>query len=101
MLGNVVPLWETMLALIKLRAVIIPTTTLIRGADLEDRLVRGAVKAVVAESAVTERFTEVHAPAVRICVGSECSGWTSFDSSARCSPSFQPQGPTHVDETLL
>ena len=101
MLGNVVPLWETMLALIKLRAVIVPTTTLIRGADLEDRLGRGAVKAVVADATLTERFTEIHAPAVKICVGGRQSGWTSFDSSERCSASFQPQGPTHVDDTLL
>jgi len=46
MLGNVIPLWETMLAVIKLGAVMIPATTLLQRAELEDRLVRGCVRAV-------------------------------------------------------
>lgn len=101
MLGNVVPLWETMLALMKLRAVIVPTTTLIRGADLDDRLVRGAVLAVVTDAALTGHFTGAHAPEVKICVGGTQSGWTSFDSSERYSASFQARGLTHADDTLL
>jgi len=101
MLGNVVPLWETVLALIKLRAVIVPTTTLIRGKDLEDRLVRGAVKAVVAEATLAEHFNEVHAPPVKFSVGGQAAGWMPFESSERYSADFQPQGPTHVSETLL
>src|ERR1700722_6080912 len=34
MLGNVIPLWETMLAAMKLGAVVIPATTLLNTADL-------------------------------------------------------------------
>ena len=45
MLGNVVALWETMLATIKLGAVMIPATTLLQREDLEDRLTRGNVRA--------------------------------------------------------
>ena len=41
MLGNVVPLWEVMLAAIKLGAVIIPASTLLQPADLADRISRG------------------------------------------------------------
>ena len=37
MLGNVVPLWETMLAAMKLGAVIIPATTLLESDELKDR----------------------------------------------------------------
>ena len=37
MLGNVVPLWEIMLAAIKLGAVVIPATTLLNTDDLRDR----------------------------------------------------------------
>src|SRR5579872_2565626 len=44
MLGNVAPLWETMLAVIKLGAVMIPATTLLQREDLQDRLERGAVR---------------------------------------------------------
>ncbi|MEO8716125.1 MAG: AMP-binding protein, partial [Acetobacteraceae bacterium] len=46
MLGNVVPLWETMLAAIKLGAVVIPATTLLTPDDLRDRFERGLVRHV-------------------------------------------------------
>ncbi len=47
MLGNVVPLWETMLAAIKLGAVVIPATTLLTRDDLLDRFDRGCARHVV------------------------------------------------------
>ena len=47
MLGNVPPLWETMLAMIKLGAVIIPATTLLTANDVADRIARGRVKHIV------------------------------------------------------
>ena len=51
MLGNVAPLWEVMLAAMKLGAVIIPASTLLQPADLADRFARGQVRHVVAETA--------------------------------------------------
>src|SRR4051812_49636453 len=48
LLGNVVPLWETMLAAMKLGVVVIPATTLLTADELRDRLDRGKAKAVVA-----------------------------------------------------
>ena len=44
MLGKIAPLWETMLAAMKLGAVVIPATTLLAPADLEDRVRRGRVR---------------------------------------------------------
>src|SRR6201995_4825829 len=44
LLGNVVPLWETMLASIKLGVVVIPATTLLTPDELQDRLDRGPAK---------------------------------------------------------
>ena len=41
MLGNQVELWESMLAIMKLGAVIMPTTTAVGPADLVDRISRG------------------------------------------------------------
>lgn len=41
MLGNEVPLWESMLAAIKIGAVMIPATTLLATDDLADRIERG------------------------------------------------------------
>ena len=48
MLGNVAPLWETMLAAMKLGAVIVPATTLLTRNDLADRFARGRVSHVIA-----------------------------------------------------
>ena len=42
MLGNQIELWEMVLAIMKLGAVLIPATTLLGPADLRDRVDRGA-----------------------------------------------------------
>jgi acetyl-CoA synthetase len=44
LLGNVVPLWETMLAAMKLGVVVIPATTLLTPDELRDRLDRGRAR---------------------------------------------------------
>src|SRR3981189_1639978 len=46
LLGNVIPLWETMLAAMKLGVVVIPATTLLTPDELRDRLDRGRAKVV-------------------------------------------------------
>ena len=52
MLGNVVPLWEVMLAAMKLGAVVIPASTLLTPNDLKDRFERGRVRHLVANAAL-------------------------------------------------
>jgi acetyl-CoA synthetase len=47
MLGNQVELWSTMLALIKLGAVMIPTTSAVTPAELRDRIGRGRAGLVI------------------------------------------------------
>jgi len=101
MLGNVVPLWETMLAAMKLGAVVIPATTLLTGDDLKDRLERGGVKAIVAEAGVTDRFTDLASGQVQISVGGEAAGWIPFDEAYAASPDFEPEGETKADDLLL
>src|SRR5579863_2075125 len=56
LLGNVVPLWETMLAAIKLGVVVIPATTLLTPDELQDRLDRGRAKVVVATQDQVAKF---------------------------------------------
>ena len=71
MLGNVVPLWEVMLAAIKLGAVVIPASTLLQPADLADRITRGHVRHVVAEAAYVPKFAGVPGEWTRVAVGTE------------------------------
>lgn len=100
MLGNVVPLWETTLAAIKLGAVIIPATTLLERDDLADRMQRGAVKAVVTDAALTARFSEVAGAAVRIAVGA-APGWIPYGRSFEAAREFRPTATTRADDLLF
>jgi acetyl-CoA synthetase len=59
MLGNQVELWQTMLAVMKLGAVIMPTTTAVGPTELADRIDRGAVRFVVCNPVDAPKFDEV------------------------------------------
>src|ERR1700733_11534327 len=93
MLGNVVALRETMLAPIKLGAVMIPATTLLQRADLVDRLVRGQVRAVVAERALARHFEGLPGAPIRISVGGTVPGWIGFESSQAADTVFLATAP--------
>src|ERR1700760_4532248 len=76
MLGNIAPLWEVILAAMKLGAVIVPTSTLLGPADLADRIERGDVRHVVTESAHVPKFREVPGDWTRIAVEPTVGGAT-------------------------
>src|SRR4051812_31744151 len=59
MLGNQVELWESMLALMKLGAVIVPTTTAVGSADLADRISRGGARFVLCNPGDATKLDEV------------------------------------------
>jgi acetyl-CoA synthetase len=100
-LGNVMPLWEVMLACIKLGIVVIPATTLLGTRDLADRVERGHVKHVITAAADTEKFDGVHGDWTRIAVGPPVAGWLRYDDSYEHLDSFTPEVDTRSDETLL
>jgi acetyl-CoA synthetase len=101
MLGNEVPLWEVMLACMKLGAVMIPATTLLAADDLRDRLERGRVKHVVAGAAHTAKFAEAPGATTKIAVGGDAAGWRSFSEAAAAAATFTPDGPTRASDPLL
>ena len=101
MLGNEVALWETMLAAIKLGAVVIPASGLLARDDLSDRLGRGAVKHVVAASANTTKFEDLEGDYTRIAVGAPRAGWRDFAASYVSPSAFTPDGPTLASDALL
>jgi acetyl-CoA synthetase len=100
MLGNVVPLWEVMLAAIKLGAVVIPASTLLQPADLADRIERGGVAHVVAEAASVPRFAGLPGGWTRVVVG-DAAGWHSYADSAAAPAEFAPEGVTKASDPLL
>lgn len=102
LLGNVVPLWETMLAAMKLGVVVIPATTLLTADELRDRLDRGKAKAVVAAEDQVAKFASLGAETiVRIVVGADSDGWLAYDEAAQAPETFVPDGPTNADDPML
>jgi acetyl-CoA synthetase len=101
MLGNVAPLWECMLAAMKLGAVIVPATTLLTPADLNDRFARGRVRHVIASTEAVAKFADVPGDYTRIVVGREVAGWLPFEKAYTASTRFNPDGETRVQDPLL
>ena len=77
MLNNQVELWESMLAVMKLGAVILPTTTAFGPGDLADRVERGGVKHVLANAADAAKYDGVPGAYTKISVG-EANGWIGY-----------------------
>ena len=101
MLPNRVELWEIMLAGIKLGAVLVPTTMLLSGADLADRLERGQVKHVVAQFSEAHKFDGMASGFTRIAVGGAAPGWHDYDDSHGVASVFVPEGVTQASDPLL
>jgi len=104
LLGNVVPLWETMLAAIKLGVVVIPATTLLTADELRDRLDRGRARAVVATQDQVAKFASLGAEKlVRIVVGASSAheGWIPFEKATEFPEAFTPDGPTKAEDPML
>ena len=102
MLGNVTPLWVTMLAATKIGAVLIPSSTLLGREELADRLERGAVRVVVTSSDLTSSLADLPAVDIRIAVGPPVEGWTSYDESVGTeSTDFAPERPTPAGDPLF
>ncbi|MFE3858397.1 AMP-binding protein, partial [Streptomyces griseorubiginosus] len=102
MLGNQAELWETALAVMKLRAVLVPATPLLGPADLADRVGRGRVSHVVVRASDTAKFDDVPGGYTRIAVGGEPeAGWLPYDELRTAAADFVPDGPTPADTALL
>jgi acetyl-CoA synthetase len=101
MLGNVAPLWEVMLAVMKLGAVVIPAATLLTPDDLADRFERGRVRHVVTSAADTAKFAGFRQELTRIAVGEAPPGWLRYDDLLKAPAAFTPDADTNADDPLL
>jgi acetyl-CoA synthetase len=104
LLGNVVPLWETMLAAMKLGVVVIPATTLLTPEELRDRLERGRARVVVATQDQIGKFAGLgDEKLVRIVVNASSpqAGWLAYEQTANFPENFKPDGPTQADDPML
>ena len=107
MLGNQVELWELMLAGIKLGIVMIPTTTLMGPADLQDRVERGGAAWAAVGHANIAKFADVAGDYTLIEIGEDAGpgavrgGALQYADATAAAVDFTPDAPTPADETLL
>jgi acetyl-CoA synthetase len=104
LLGNVVPLWETMLAAMKLGVIVIPATTLLTAEELRDRLDRGKAKVVVATQDQVAKFEGLGGAGftkIVVAATSEHQGWRKFEEAANYPDTFTPDGVTSADDPML
>ena len=98
MLGNVVPLWETMLAAMKLGAVVVPATTLLTADELAERVARVKARFVITAAGDVDKIANVDA--VRITVG-PAAGCIEFDTLRGGSREYTADRPTKASDPLL
>jgi len=104
MLGNQVELWESMLAIMKLGAVIMPTSTAVGPADLHDRIERGGARFVLANAADAATVDEVEGDYTKLSVSPERGtpeGWEPFRAAYDLEPQPIEHPGTLVGDRLL
>jgi acetyl-CoA synthetase len=100
MLGNTPPLWETMLAAMKLGAVTIPATTLLTAHDVDDRVARGQIRHIVCASELISKIEAACGTCTSIAVGGRVSGWHAFEEGYDAPIRFEADGETKASDPL-
>lgn len=85
MLGNRVELWEAMLAIMKIGAVILPTSVVLGTDDLVERIERADIRAVMSDGTDAAKFDTIAGEFARIVVGGGRDGWHDFGAAAAAS----------------
>lgn len=102
MLNNTIEIWEILMALLKVGAVAIPTSTLLNDEDLAWRFTTAGARFSIAPTSLAGMFAQVGDDVTKIGVGDGVpDGWVSFDASRQAPAEFTPDGPTPVDDTSL
>ncbi|ORV10723.1 AMP-binding protein [Mycobacterium celatum] len=101
MLGNQAELWESMLAVAKLGAVMMPTTTALGPTDLADRITRGGARFVVANALDTAEFDGIDGDYGRIAVGDPVDGWHCYTDAFDVASASPFTARTAVDDPML
>jgi acetyl-CoA synthetase len=102
MLNNQVELWDSMLAVMKLGAVILPTTTALGPNELVDRIDRGGARHVIVNDRDAAKFDDVPGEYSRFVIGDPPAGAVPFlDAYATEVPPAEHPGTAPGDPQLL
>ena len=102
-LNNVAPLWEVMLACMKLGVVVIPASTLLTGGELADRVERGRARMIITDQDQVAKCKALSQTGLTLVTIADKAGagWLSLAEAYACSAEFEPDGPTNPEDPLL
>ncbi|AOJ83301.1 AMP-dependent synthetase [Burkholderia savannae] len=101
MLPNRVELWDTMLAAMKLGAVVLPATTQLSADDVRERVqIGGACYAIVDENEAA-KFEQPGLDVTKIVAGAPRAGWLPLADGYAAPADFTPDGRTHASDPML
>lgn len=105
MLHNTVELFDVLLGAMKISAVLCPASVLLTHNDLEDRISRGKVKAIIADhegvAKIEQAGEAVRSARIRIVVGAAQSGWTPLSNALEYPDEFTTPFPTFSTDPCL
>lgn len=108
MFDNQVELWETMLAGIKLGAILLPTTVMLSPDALQERVDRSDARWVITNEANTDKFEDVSGDLTVITTGENTPTsegrkhpQLAYRDAFNEPTEFTPDGPTPADDTVL
>lgn len=101
MLPNVVPLWETMLAAMRIGAVVIPATMQLTEDDVDDRIARGDVRHMITDASGAAKLRAPERLAVKLAVGAGgAPGFSPYEDYGSAEPNV-PRPDTRASDLLL
>jgi acetyl-CoA synthetase len=100
MLPNVVPLWETLLAAMRIGAVVIPATMQLTEDDVDDRIVRGGVRHMVTDASGAAKLRDPGRLTVKLSVGGNVPGFSPYEEYLSAEPNVA-RPDTRAGDLLL
>jgi acetyl-CoA synthetase len=105
MMQNRVELFESFLGAMKAGCVIIPASTLLTPDDIADRIARGKVRCMIADSELTEKVdastSSTKGEVLKVSVRGQRRGWIEYGDVDSHSPDFRPEQEFSLQDELL
>lgn len=100
-LRNGVPLYEVLLACMKVGAVVIPTYVSISPSEVADRVKRGSIQHLIAEADIAKNLGNIADMKSRVSVNGLTDGWSSYAESHKAPAMYHQILRSRFDDPLF
>lgn len=101
LLRNGVPLYEVLLASIRIGVVMIPCFVSVTADECADRVRRGGIAHLIAESSLTPVLSSIKGLETRVAVGPAQAAWLAYSDSQQAPATHQDVPATRSDDLLF